>query len=65
MTSLVKAISSKASCPMGALILFLDKKDNKLRMCINYCALSKIMIKNNYFYPTLCFVGLTQWGKIL
>jgi hypothetical protein len=29
-------------------ILFVDKKDGKLCMCIDYCALNKITIKNNY-----------------
>jgi hypothetical protein len=29
--------------------LFVDKKDGKLRMCIDYLALNKITIKNNYF----------------
>ncbi len=31
----------------------MDKKDNKLRMCINYCALNKIIIKNNYHLPRI------------
>jgi len=29
-------------------ILFVDKNDEKLCMCIDYCALNKITIKNNY-----------------
>jgi len=29
----------------------MDKKDGKLRMCIDYCALNKITIKNNYPLP--------------
>jgi hypothetical protein len=29
-------------------MLFVDKKDNKLHICIDYCALNKITIKNNY-----------------
>jgi hypothetical protein len=27
----------------------MDKKNNKLKMCIDYHALNKITIKNNYF----------------
>ncbi len=34
-----------------AQILFVDKKDDKLKMCIDYHALNKITIKNNYFLP--------------
>jgi hypothetical protein len=37
--------------PYGALALFVNKKDDKLRMCINYHALNKITIKNNYLLP--------------
>jgi hypothetical protein len=33
--------------PCG-LFVFVDKKDRKLRMCINYYAVNKITIKNNY-----------------
>ncbi len=32
----------------GTPMLFVDKKDNKLHICIDYCALNKITIKNNY-----------------
>jgi hypothetical protein len=31
--------------PYGLPILFMDKKDKKLRMCIDYRALNKITIK--------------------
>jgi hypothetical protein len=31
--------------PYGALVLFVDKKDSKLKICIDYHALIKIMIK--------------------
>ena len=34
--------------PYGAPVLFVDKKDGKLRMCIDYRALNKVTIKNNY-----------------
>jgi hypothetical protein len=34
--------------PYGSPILFMDKKDGKLCMCIDYRTLYKITIKNNY-----------------
>jgi hypothetical protein len=37
----------------GGPILFVDKKDGKLRMCIDYHALNKITIKNNYLMPCI------------
>jgi hypothetical protein len=37
--------------PYGAQILFVEKKDDKLKMCINYHVLNKISIKNNYPLP--------------
>ncbi len=37
----------------GASILFVDKKDDKLKMCINYRALNKIIIINNYPLPRI------------
>jgi len=31
--------------------LFIDKKDGKLKICNDYCALNQITIKNNYLPP--------------
>ena len=39
--------------PYGAPIIFVDKKDGKLCMCINYKALNKVTIKNNYPLPRI------------
>jgi hypothetical protein len=33
------------------IILFVDKNDDMLRLCIDNCALNKISIKNNYPLP--------------
>jgi hypothetical protein len=38
---------------MGDQFCLLIKKDGKLRMCIDYLALNKITIKNNYFMPRI------------
>ena len=34
-------------------MLFVDKKDGKLRICINYRALNKVTIRNNYPLPRI------------
>jgi hypothetical protein len=39
--------------PYGALMLFVGKKDKKLRMCIDYQAFNKITIKNNFPLPKI------------
>ncbi|KAG8472559.1 hypothetical protein CXB51_034508 [Gossypium anomalum] len=39
--------------PIGAPVLFLKKHDGSLRICINYRALNKIIIKNRYPIPLI------------
>jgi hypothetical protein len=39
--------------PYGLPTLFVDKKDEKLSTCINYHALNKIIVKNNYPLPRI------------
>ena len=39
--------------PVGALIIFIPKKDGTLRLYINYRALNKITIKNRYPLPLI------------
>ena len=39
--------------PYGALVLFADKRDGKLYICIDYRALNKVTIKNNYLLPQI------------
>jgi hypothetical protein len=53
MTSLVNAIFGKINHLMGDQFCLLIKKNGKLRMCIDYFALNKITIKNNYFMPRI------------
>jgi hypothetical protein len=43
------------------LILFMDKKDEKLWMCIGFWAFNKITIKNNY--PFTRIDNLSNWFK--
>ncbi len=49
----------QSKLPYGALDLFVNKKDNKLKMCINYCASNKVTIKNTY--PLPCIDNLLNW----
>jgi hypothetical protein len=37
----------------GIRILFIDKKDGELKMCIDYYALNKIKVKYNYPLPRI------------
>jgi hypothetical protein len=37
-----------SSSPWGAFMLFVNKKDESMRMCINYQELNKVTIKNKY-----------------
>jgi hypothetical protein len=42
-----------STSPYGAPVLFVQKKDGSLRMCIDYRALNKITIKNKYPLPRI------------
>jgi hypothetical protein len=39
--------------PYGALVLFVHKKDGTLRMCVDYRALNKVTVKNQYPLPRI------------
>ena len=39
--------------PWGAPVLFVRKKDGSLRMCIDYCQLNKVTVKNKYPLPRI------------
>ena len=38
----------------GAQVLFFNKKDGNLRMCIDYKKLNKVTVKNKYPFPRTC-----------
>lgn len=46
-----KGLIRPSVSPWGAPMLFVGKKDGTLRLCINYCMLNKLTIKN--WYPLL------------
>ena len=39
--------------PFGAPMIFVKKKDSSLHLCVDYCALNKITIKNWYPLPQI------------
>ncbi|GKA25064.1 putative reverse transcriptase domain-containing protein [Tanacetum coccineum] len=41
------------SLPWGAPVLFVNKKDESFRMCINYCEQNKLTVKNRYPLPRI------------
>jgi hypothetical protein len=40
-----------SASPWGCPALFVKKKDNSLRMCVDYCPLNAVTIKNKYPLP--------------
>jgi hypothetical protein len=42
-----------SSSPWGALVLFIEKKDKSLRMCVEYHSLNEVTIKNKYSLPRI------------
>jgi hypothetical protein len=42
-----------SSSPWGAPILFVQKKDESQRMCVDYRSLNDVMIKNKYPLPRI------------
>ncbi|XP_059629608.1 uncharacterized protein LOC132272482 [Cornus florida] len=42
-----------STSPWGAPVLFVKKKDRSLRLCVDYCALNKVTIKNKYPLPCI------------
>jgi hypothetical protein len=50
---LAKGYIKPSKSPYGALVLFVHKKDGTLRMCVDYKALNKGMVKNRYPLPRI------------
>ena len=50
---LAKGYIRQSKSPYGALVLFVDKKDGKLRLCVDYRMLNKVTVKNSYPLPRI------------
>ncbi|GKC13031.1 putative reverse transcriptase domain-containing protein [Tanacetum coccineum] len=48
-----KGFIRPSSSPWGAPVLFVKKKDGSFRMCIDYCELNKLTVKNRYPLPRI------------
>ena len=48
-----KGFIRPSSSPWGASTLFVKKKDGSMRMCIDYCELNKVTVKNKYPLPRI------------
>jgi hypothetical protein len=48
-----KGFIGPGSCEWGCLALFVKKKDQSLRMCVDYCLLNAVTIKNKYPLPRI------------
>jgi len=51
--NLEKGFIRKSRTHAGAPVLFVKKKDNSLRLCINYRKLNEITIRNSYPHPLI------------
>jgi hypothetical protein len=50
---LKKGFIKPSSSPWGCPTLFVKKKDQTLRMCVDYCPLNEVTIKNKYPLPRI------------
>ena len=50
---LAKPYIRQSESPYSALVLFVDKKDGKLGLCVDYRALNKVTVKNSYPLPRI------------
>jgi hypothetical protein len=48
-----KGFIRPSSSPWGAPVLFVEKKDETQRMCVDYCSLNEVTIKNKYPLPRI------------
>ena len=51
--SLRKGIIQESTLLAGFPILFVPKKDRKMRLCVDYRALNEVTVKNSYLLPLI------------
>jgi hypothetical protein len=50
---LEKGFIHPSSSPWGAPVIFVPKKDGTQRLCMDYCALNEVTVKNKYALPRI------------
>src|SRR3954464_4266759 len=50
---LQKGLIRPSASPWGSLVLFVDKRDGSIRMCVDYRKLNEVTIKNKYPLPKI------------
>jgi hypothetical protein len=59
---LEKCFIHPSSSPWGAPMIFVLKKDGTQRLCIDYCALNEVTVKNKYLLPRIDVVFDQHFG---
>ncbi|KAL0288436.1 UNVERIFIED_CONTAM: Retrovirus-related Pol polyprotein from transposon.6 [Sesamum calycinum] len=50
---LEKGFIRPSTSPWGAPVLFVKKKDGSMRLCVDYCQLNSVIVKNKYSLPRI------------
>jgi hypothetical protein len=56
-----KGFIRPSTSPWGCPALFVKKKDESLRLCVDYRPLNAVTIKNKYPLPTLMYCLISWW----
>jgi hypothetical protein len=48
-----KGLIRPSASPWGSPVLFVDKRDGTIRLCVDYCRLNEVTIKNKYPLPKI------------
>jgi hypothetical protein len=59
---LEKGFIRPTSSPWGAPVIFVPKKDGTQRLCVDYCALNEVTVKNKYPLPRIDDLFDQLWG---